>query len=58
METNPFLSALTSESPPHHHVDTLNSDQLKHLLTFMVILTSISFLLVFTVVTALVVFLW
>ena len=60
MESSPFLSAL---SPDRHHQDlagetAITGDQLRHVLTFMVVITTVSFFLVFLVVTALVVFMW
>ena len=54
------MSALSTELSERHEVEAeaMSPEQLQSLLTFMVVLTTVSFLLVFVMVAALVVFMW
>ena len=54
------MSALSTELSERHEVEAeaMSLEQLQSLLTFMVVLTTVSFLLVFVMVAALVVFMW
>jgi len=58
MDTRPFMSALSMElsSKQEVQVEAMSPEQLQHLLTFMIVLTTVSFLLVFVMVAALVIF--